>query len=143
MISFENCVLANYMKKIKENLITLDAPWLKKKGYFLGYKSGGITWTHGASGLKEHISIIIDLTSINPYIKFFGVQIDQNGQKKDVEYEYPLTKTPCNYGGKRWWLICAFEGNGKICNRRVNNLYMSESSGLFACRHCQNLTYES
>ena len=52
--------------------------------------------------------------------------------------EYPvwLEWTPCNYGGRRAWFRCP----GRGCGRRVAILYMG---GVFACRHCYNLAYES
>ena len=46
-----------------------------------------------------------------------------------------LTRTKCHYGGSRAWLTCP------ECNRRVALLYLLKN--YFACRHCNNITYES
>jgi hypothetical protein len=46
-----------------------------------------------------------------------------------------LERTPCNFGGHRYWFVCP------SCGRRVAKLY-----GLgrhFLCRHCLNLAYSS
>ena len=48
-----------------------------------------------------------------------------------------LERTPCNFGGYRYWFLCP----GRSCGRRVSKLY-----GLgryFLCRHCHNLAYAS
>lgn len=48
-----------------------------------------------------------------------------------------LGTTPCNFGGKRIWLICPTAG----CPRRVKSLFLSKAG--FQCRHCLDLVYES
>jgi hypothetical protein len=51
--------------------------------------------------------------------------------------EIPLTKTPCYFGGERFWFICP------DCHRRVSILYRPRYSSFFLCRHCHDLTYQS
>jgi len=51
--------------------------------------------------------------------------------------EIPLTKTPCYFGGERFWFICP------DCHRRVAILYRPRYSSFFLCRHCHDLTYQS
>ena len=55
---------------------------------------------------------------------------------KTEDYPVLLEWTPCNFGGKRAWFICPVVG----CGRRVAILY---GGGIFACRHCYQLTYNS
>jgi hypothetical protein len=43
--------------------------------------------------------------------------------------------TPCNYGGSRAWFVCP-----RSCGRRVAILY---GDGSLACRHCNQLAYQS
>lgn len=45
-----------------------------------------------------------------------------------------LTHTPCNYGGQRTWFVAP------CCGSRAAKLFMRR--GRFACRKCQNLTYQ-
>ena len=54
------------------------------------------------------------------------------------EENYPVTVewTRCNYGGSRAWFRCPAAG----CGRRVAILY---GGGIFACRHCYGLNYQS
>jgi len=72
---------------------------------------------------------------IDKYVRFTYTQADPEGNKKEFDYKVPLTTTPCNFGGWRYWFKCQF------CQRRVGVLY--KRGDYFACRHCQYLTYES
>jgi hypothetical protein len=47
----------------------------------------------------------------------------------------PLDVTPCRFGGSRTWFRCP------ACTRRAAKLYFAGRPGLFACRHCHDLTY--
>jgi len=52
--------------------------------------------------------------------------------------EYPvfLVQSHCHFGGARTWFLCPARG----CGRRVAVLY---GGGIFACRHCHQLAYDS
>lgn len=58
-------------------------------------------------------------------------------------YKIYLEKTPCNFGGYRWWFICGLMQNGRICGRRVAKIHLPPNQLYFGCRHCYNLTYKS
>lgn len=45
-----------------------------------------------------------------------------------------ISKTPCHYGGYRYWFICP------ECKKRVGVLYRH---GNFKCRHCLGVNYQS
>ncbi len=53
---------------------------------------------------------------------------------KQYNYTVNLDKTPCNYGGYRYWYLCP------NCNKRVGVLYCA---GIYVCRHCIGANYES
>ena len=57
--------------------------------------------------------------------------LDQEGVEQLISVEC----TPCHFGGQRHWFHCP------RCDRRAELLYRVE--GLFLCRCCHNLTYES
>ena len=62
---------------------------------------------------------------------------DDHGQNwQSDECAVMLEWTRCNYGGKRVWFVCPT----RACGRRVAVLY---GGGVFACRHCHQLVYES
>lgn len=48
-----------------------------------------------------------------------------------------LSRSACHFGGYRSWFVCPRVG----CGRRVASLY--SVGGLFFCRHCHQLGYES
>jgi hypothetical protein len=52
------------------------------------------------------------------------------------------TSTPCRFGGKRLWFECPGL-HGVPCGRRCTTLYLPPGVGVFACRQCNRLTYES
>lgn len=52
------------------------------------------------------------------------------------EFPVLLDWTSCHYGGERAWFLCPARG----CGRRVAILY---GGGIFACRCCYRLAYES
>jgi hypothetical protein len=58
-------------------------------------------------------------------------------QQTKHAYSVQLSQSPCHFGGSRSWLVCPRVG----CGRRVASLYMV--GGLFWCRHCHQLGYES
>jgi hypothetical protein len=58
-------------------------------------------------------------------------------QKTKHDYSVQLSRSACHFGGSRSWLVCPSVG----CGRRVASLYMV--GGLFLCRHCHQLGYES
>jgi hypothetical protein len=59
-------------------------------------------------------------------------------QSRSFNYPVNLDSTSCNLGGTRVWFRCPAGG----CGRRVALLYLG-SSGIFACRKCYGLAYES
>lgn len=86
----------------------------------------GAHW-NGSIGWKDGVQIDV----------FTGINEQHLIRLKYGEFEYDiaLITTPCNYGGVRYWFQCLF------CQRRVGVLY--SRADVFACRHCQFLTYES
>jgi len=129
-------------KSEADNLKKIETSFLKKHGYFEGWRSGTITWTHGYSETKSSVGIEVSTMDGGGYLRIHYTQTDNNtGDKKDFDYKIPLTTTPCRYGGKRHWFRCPWYKNGAYCGRRVGVLY--KDGNYFACRHCYGLTYSS
>jgi len=61
---------------------------------------------------------------------------DTAADPQPFKYPVSIEWTCCNYGGKRACFRCP----GRGCGRRVAILY---GRGIFACRHCHGLNYES
>jgi hypothetical protein len=63
------------------------------------------------------------------------------GYGPTITQSIAITRTPCAFGGRRPWFRCEVYRNGKFCGRRVAILY--SAGGIFACRHCHDLSYQS
>ncbi len=124
----------------------IEASWLKRQGYFQGFKSGTITWSRGEEKTGS-VGICVDTMPFNdepPYAKFnYTTTFFNTGEKENFDYKVNLTTTPCNFGGKRWWFVCPIVKSNTPCSRRVDCLYLCSGSKYFACRHCLNLAYSS
>ncbi len=53
---------------------------------------------------------------------------------KDYNYHVKLDRTPCHYGGYRYWYLCPH------CGKRTSVLYRA---GLYVCRHCIGANYQT
>jgi hypothetical protein len=133
----------SYSYKIEaDGLKKINTRFLKKHGYFEGWRSGTITWTSGYSENKSSISIQVSILEGHGYMRLIYTQTDrESDEKKDFDYQVQLTTTPCEFGGKRYWFICPLTKNNRTCGRRVGTLY--KAGDYFGCRHCYDLTYSS
>lgn len=129
-------------KQEADSLKQVSVWFLRKHGYLNhGWKSGTVTWSRNGEE-DGNISIQSSVGEGEQHIRFIYTQTDRDtGEKKDFDYEIPLTVTPCNYGGVRYWFVCPWYVNGKYCGRRIGVLYLGGKH--FACRHCHDLTYNS
>jgi hypothetical protein len=57
--------------------------------------------------------------------------------RQKVHIYIPITETPQNWGGVRYWFSCP------VCGRRINTLYLPHYATRFKCRKCHDLTYRS
>lgn len=56
-----------------------------------------------------------------------------NGKQKQLAYQIPFERLPCNYGGFRYFFKCP------LCRQRMRLLYFTHN--VFLCRKCLNLAY--
>lgn len=120
----------------------IETSFLKKHGYFTGWRSGTINWTNGWSGNKSSVGIEVCTMNDEKYIRIHYTQTDNSsGEKKEFNYKVPLIQTPCHFGGFRYWFKCHLFKRGVYCGRRVGVLY--KDGDWFGCRHCYELTYSS
>ena len=92
-----------------------------------------IAMTHSLSDyakcpLSQHRKGLRDATP-NTTIHF---KYKHNG--KDYNYHVKLDRTPCHYGGYRYWYLCPH------CGKRTSVLYRA---GLYVCRHCIGANYQT
>lgn len=120
--------------------------WLKKQGYFPsggGFKSGNIQWSQNGES-TGNINITVDTSDSFPKITFDYKSKnywESEDAWKPMNYSFSLEKTPCRYGGFKWFVRCGLTRGGYYCGKRVRILY--GVSGYYGCRSCADLTYES
>ena len=129
-------------KEEADGLKKVSVQFLKKHGYFSnGWRSGTLNFSRNGFQTGS-IGIQVFVDENEKYIKFIYTQTNNySGEKTDLDYKIPLTSTPCYFGGKRYWFVCPFYSRGVYCGKRVGVLYLSDK--YFACRHCNDLTYNS
>lgn len=114
--------------------------WLLRDMKNSSYKNTTISW--GTDGEKGSVGCEVSLWGDEPYARFHYTQTDNTtGEKKDFDYKVPIVKTPCNFGGSRYWFKCSLYKSGVYCGKRVGVLY--KDGDWFGCRHCYELTYSS
>jgi hypothetical protein len=69
---------------------------------------------------------------LSPEIKQIYLPFKRSGELFNQSIQ--ISKTPCNYGGYRYWFICL------KCGKRVGVLYRH---GVFVCRHCIGVNYQT
>jgi len=131
-------------KDTVEESRSVSISFLRKHGYFCGYRGGKIFWTNSMGEETGSIGIAVSVGDGENYAQFNYTITDRNsGQKTDYDYKVQLTTTPCNLSGVRYWFICPLFTNGVYCGRRVARIYKAPCAVYFGCRHCYNLSYES
>lgn len=123
-----------FTKQEADDLKKIDIYFLKRQGLLEGWREGVIQWKiNGAEVLRVGIQIsTYDVEDVR-FINLLYEITERNGKKLDCSHSHPITTTPCNFGGVRYWFVC------KFCNRRVGTLYLGKK--YFKCRHCLKLTY--
>ncbi len=128
-------------KHLAEESRDLDTQWLKKNGYFCGYKSGGIKWTWGYGG-ESSIGFTVDVLDDFPNIRLQYTVHSSREERRSMDYSLPLIKVPCNLGGFRWAFQCTLSRNNIYCGRLVYHLYKGYPD-YFGCRNCIGIVYNS
>ena len=109
---------------------------LKRWGLFQYGSQTTITWTYPETGKKRSVDLEVHVID-NPHVKFTYTLATITGESFNISDTMSLEKTGCYLGGFRYWFVCQY------CWRRVAVLYLSPRNPHFACRHCNNLSYQS
>ena len=112
-----------------EEVKRIDIRFLKKIGVLNKFCSGQLSWSAGGrpSGTINYHATPEDLE-----LKF-NFRRGSYEQWQPIKQRIYFSTTDCNYGGKRYWLICP------NCHRRVGILCGLDR--LFLCRHCYKIPY--
>ena len=107
----------------------LDVRALNRHGCLRPGFSNVWQWSRGGERVAW-----INVDASDGYITLRYRTRERGGEWQDKNYPVRVEWTPCPFGGNRAWFRCP------ACGRRAAILY---SSGVFACRRCLNLAYES
>jgi hypothetical protein len=134
-------------KRTVEECKSISVFTFRQQKAFCGITSGTIEWKNASGEITGSIDIqvCVNRESIGDnYVRFTYTSTNRTtNEKKNLDYNVQLVRTPCYFGGFRYWFICGLEVNGRYCGRRVAKLYLPPGGIYFGCRHCYNLTYRS
>jgi hypothetical protein len=119
-------------KDTTDSYLALDVRYLARKGHLCPGASFSLSWSRNGT---EIASIRGSSTGRAVELSYRHNNCGPDGWRTE-NYPVCLTWTRCNYGGERPWFMCPARG----CGKRVAILY---GGGIFACRHCYQLAYES
>ena len=123
-----------------DSMCSFNTKFLKSKRYLSPGMHAGTFWW-GPDNTENSISILSNVNDSESWIRLEYNFICDDTAKERMKYSIRLTPTHCQFGGKRWWLICPLTRNGVPCQKRVSKLY-----GLgkwFGCRTCGDFAYDS
>jgi hypothetical protein len=119
-------------KSTTDDFTRLDIRYLSRNGNLRPGSYSTVRWSrNGQESASIGVRSTIDSVVLSYRRKFSG-----SDEWKSEEYPVYLEWTNCHYGGKRAWFLCPAQG----CGRRAAVLY---GGGIFACRRCHHLVYES
>ena len=118
-----------------ESCLSIDVRQWHRQG-LLRYTGLRFTWSWNRRGTP--------LGAIDVRIEADAVVLTIKGDSewRSVEQRVPLVWTKCNLGGVRPWFRCSASVGGRLCGRRVAQLYLRDAP-VFRCRHCCGLAYRS
>ena len=114
--------------------VALDVNLLQKAGRLAPGREGSWSWLQNGAEMG-HIGTrgADDALTLS-----YRIRCGHEGWL-EIEYDVPLARVPCRYGGTRPYFLCPGNTGGRSCGRRVAKLYLV---GLcFLCRHCHRITY--
>lgn len=114
-------------KAYTSGCLNLDIRMLHKKKMLYNYASFIWRWSSNR-GMESSISC-----RVSPNCDSIELNYTRNSEPRS--YSVLLDRTPCNYGGHRFWFKCL------NCGKRVGVIY--SSGKYFICRICANLNYAS
>lgn len=112
-------------KSTTESKLRLDIRYLARNSMLENGRCFHMHWHRRAS--SSSVEITVDDGGLILRYRYDG---------KPMHYRIQITRTACNYGGSRPWVICPH------CGKRYAVLCLG-SHGRFACRKCLNLCYAS
>jgi hypothetical protein len=126
-------------RQLVEHGLALDLRMLMRRGWV---KDGtvGDSRLPISTGQGRCVVIGLHYDLVDPHKAFLWLKYTSASSTNDPVKVYqliPLTFTEPNFGGRRWWMVCPYEG------RRVAKLHMPPGGDRFASREEGQLVYQS
>jgi hypothetical protein len=118
-------------KDTTDDYRSIDVRRWRRDGLLIPHQSFGWQWSR-----DDEVIASIRVRTKSDRVLLTYRHRSNGGDWKDESYPVYLDWTSCHFGGQRPWFLCPAGG----CGRRVAILY---GGGIFACRHCYDLTYQS
>ena len=119
---------------------TLSVKRLNEIGFFENDQPVSIGWVNE---FGEDAGCVTLTRQVSGNGNTRSLWVDGGGSVTVTGQVIRITKTPCFYGGVRYWFLCPAVKDGVLCENRVGVLYLPPGGKIFGCRHCWGLTYES
>jgi len=118
--------------------IQLPADWLPRISIFWLKKQGLLKSSQDGWYIQDEykIEIITVIQDFRPYL--YLVFVDDEGIATPAQ-KIDLIRTPCRYGGWRFWFQCPLPRGSLTCGKRIGVLHAYK--GIFGCRECHGMTY--
>jgi hypothetical protein len=121
-------------KKTTCETLQLDVRHLQSERALSADCARRITWS-GRGKTTESVRVQCHESQ---YLRLYQSEAS-NGASRVVDQKIHLAWTSCHYGKQRPWFCCPTS----TCDKRAAILYLETESGLFLCRGCCNLVYET
>lgn len=92
---------------------------------------------YNESGPVVYADLLIDRVFADLMLAKGETPADKPRRNRQAGQHFYITRTACNYGGWRYWLLCPG------CERRCMMLYQPPGDDRFRCRVCHDLSYTS
>ncbi|MNS04549.1 hypothetical protein D3C72_359120 [compost metagenome] len=120
-------------KEAADHCLAIDVRRWHRRGMLARGWHGRSSWR----GPRGEFRGKINVAAIDDGMSLAYIASDPDGVRREFRYRISLTWTACNFGGRRPWFVCP----GRGCDRRAAKLFLV--NGLFLCRRCHGLAYES
>lgn len=124
-------------KATVDDCYAITIGFLKKHGYLREREypiSGSVKWLRRGE-VVSIVDVSVDAARLKVQFRYVLTE-HSTGNVWHKDYGIELFKAPCNFGGYRYYFVCAH------CQRHLVALYLFSNND-FLCRHCLNLTYKS
>ena len=128
-------------KPLVEDCLTLSISGMLRLGALIPEKLNSGQWFWSSPGQDPHASMgyVADMRTVDGA----ALRLFYTAGQHPVDYAVNLTSTRPQFGGRRWWFVCAAVSADGYTGRRVAKLNLPPGEKYFASRQAHGLTYRT